>query len=101
MTTFDGFVDVYDKKTGIKQRVPEHWLDNPVLSKPFRKTPLATAHDQVQVPEGDPSDAWTNAQLTQYAADQDIDLGGATVKADILTAITTHHETPPGGENQE
>lgn len=99
MTTFDGFVDVYDKNTGIKQRVPEHFMDNPVLSKPFRKTPLAEARDDVAVPEGDPSEAWTNAQLTQYAADQGIDLGGATVKADILTAIT-HHESPSGGEEE-
>lgn len=33
------FVDVYDKTTGRKHRVPEHFLDNPVLSRPFRKTP--------------------------------------------------------------
>lgn len=34
------YVAVYDKSTGRKHRVPEHWLDNPVLSKNLRKTPL-------------------------------------------------------------
>lgn len=35
----DGFVDVYSKATGVKHRVPPHYLDNPRLMKPFRKTP--------------------------------------------------------------
>ena len=35
------FVDVYDRKTGIKQTIPTEWLDHPVLGLPFRKTPLS------------------------------------------------------------
>lgn len=35
------WVEVYDKTTGRKQEVPAHYLDSPVLSKPFRKTPLS------------------------------------------------------------
>ena len=27
----DRFIDVYNPDTGIKQRVPEHFLDDPVL----------------------------------------------------------------------
>jgi hypothetical protein len=38
-------------------------------------------------PEGEPSDSWTVAQLTDYAKREEIDLGGATRKADILSAI--------------
>jgi hypothetical protein len=37
------FVDVYSRATGRKHRVPAHYLDNPVLSQQFRKTPKASA----------------------------------------------------------
>jgi hypothetical protein len=37
------FVDVYSRATGKKHRVPAHYLDNPVLSRPFRRTPKASA----------------------------------------------------------
>lgn len=40
------FVDVYDKKTGKKQKVPPHYLDNPVLMRPFSRTPKSKAADQ-------------------------------------------------------
>ncbi|MBF6315043.1 hypothetical protein [Nocardia farcinica] len=36
---------------------------------------------------GEPSEAWTIAQLQAYADARDIDLGDATKKADILAAI--------------
>ncbi|GAW54745.1 hypothetical protein [Nocardioides sp. PD653] len=39
----DGFVDVYSTATGKKHRVPAHFMTNPRLSRPFRKTPKATA----------------------------------------------------------
>lgn len=35
-----------------------------------------------------PSEAWTVKRLRSYADTHDIDLGGASVKADILTAVT-------------
>ncbi|MDO5500319.1 MAG: hypothetical protein Q4F67_11650 [Propionibacteriaceae bacterium] len=34
-----------------------------------------------------PSESWTVAQIKQYADDRGIDLGGATVKADMLAVI--------------
>ena len=34
------FVAAFDKSTGRKHSVPEHWLDHPVLGKGLRKTPL-------------------------------------------------------------
>lgn len=37
------FVNVYSRATGLKHRVPAHWMDHPTLSKPFRKTPKQTA----------------------------------------------------------
>ena len=39
----DGFVDVYATATGKKHRVPAHFMTHPTLSRPFRKTPKATA----------------------------------------------------------
>ena len=39
----DGFVEAYSKKTGQKQVIPEHWLDDPVLGKDFELTPSAKA----------------------------------------------------------
>ncbi|WGX98725.1 hypothetical protein [Nocardioides sp. L-11A] len=47
----DGFVEVYAKSTGRKQRVPEHWLDHPVLSRDFEKTPSARAAEQAPAPK--------------------------------------------------
>lgn len=44
-----------------------------------------------------PSEAWTVDQLRGYAAEHSIDLGGASVKADILAAVTAPRvdETDP------
>lgn len=39
-------VRAYRKDTGEKVWIPEHFLDHPVLSKPFRKTPTQKARDQ-------------------------------------------------------
>lgn len=38
-------------------------------------------------PEGDPTDKWTVDQLKAYATAKEIDLKGATAKADILLAV--------------
>ena len=40
------FVYVYAKATGKKHKVPEHYLDNPVLMRPFSKTPKSRAAEQ-------------------------------------------------------
>lgn len=39
------------------------------------------------MPEQVPNDDWTVPHLREYAKAHDIDLGGATKKADILKAI--------------
>lgn len=59
-------------------------ITNPaVWAEPAAETETA---DQM-VPEGDPSDAWTVAQLKAYAAANGVGVGEATKKADILAAI--------------
>jgi hypothetical protein len=49
----------------------------------------------VPVPDGAPTDAWTVAQLRTFAKAHDVDLGGATLKADILAALA-----PADGEQK-
>lgn len=38
-------------------------------------------------PVGDPDESWTLAQLNAYANQNNVDLGGATRKADVLDAL--------------
>lgn len=77
----DGFVDVYSKKTGKKHRVPAHFMDNPRLAAPFRKTPKQNA-------------AETRA------------LGSATPATDVVTTPledtteNTTTETPAAGDKE-
>lgn len=47
----------------------------------YRTAKTAAADD------GTPSESWTATKLKAYAAENDIDLAGATRKADILDAI--------------
>lgn len=94
------FVDAFSTTTGRPHRVPEHFIDDPILGRDLTLTPP----DNAQLDEAPPTEKWTIAQLTEYAAAHDIDLGGATVKADILTAVTTPTSTtgtPATGEGQE
>ncbi|MFJ1461832.1 hypothetical protein [Nocardia sp. N2S4-5] len=50
--------------------------------------------DDSAPPAGDPSEAWTVAELKAWAADPEhpVDLGEATKKADILAVITESRE---------
>lgn len=47
----------------------------------------AEAADVVEIPDGDPSTAWKIDQLKAYAARNDIDLGEAKKKDEILSAL--------------
>lgn len=40
------FVDVYDKTTGRKHTVPEHFVGHPVLGKNIAKTPRSAAAEK-------------------------------------------------------
>lgn len=44
--------------------------------------------EQVEAEKGEPSDDWTVDELKAYAEEHDIDLAGATKKADVLKAVT-------------
>ena len=38
-------INVYRVRDGVKVEVPAHWMDNPHLSKHFRKTPKTKASE--------------------------------------------------------
>lgn len=46
-------IEAYRKDTGEKVRIPEHWLDDPILGKPFRKTPTQRARENQGGPAAD------------------------------------------------
>jgi len=41
----------------------------------------------VTIPDGDPAESWKGDELKAYAAAHEIDLKGATTKADMVAAI--------------
>lgn len=98
----DGFVEAYAKSTGVKQVIPEHWLDHPVLGKDFSLTPSAKAR---QIAADQPSESWTHEQLDAYVTDHGLDLGDAKTKAEKVAAITVAEEAliprGPDGEPLE
>jgi hypothetical protein len=55
---------------------PDVWAEKPEAES-----------DSDELPEGDIDDTWTVKQLKAYAKGQEIDLGDAKTKADILSKI--------------
>ena len=48
----------------------------------------APSEEPAEKPEGTPDGTWKNAEIEDWAADNGVDLGGATKKADMLSAIS-------------
>ena len=87
----DRFVSVYSKATGLKQRIPRAWLDNPVLCGDFEIAPKAEAvEEQRQMPAPPPAP-------DDEVLDQDPDLT-PTPDAD---GTPPFDETPATGDNEE
>ncbi|MCL8026312.1 hypothetical protein [Nocardioides bruguierae] len=63
------FIWVYRKDNGEKQRVPAHWMDHRVLSRPFRKTPKTRAAEQQ--PESTTSSTPTSTDDAPAAGDKE------------------------------
>lgn len=78
--------------------VPGEPPNVPVAEAPAASDPLARleavkqAASEGQLPEGEPDDSWTVPQLQAYAQQNQVDLEGATRKADILAAIDRARE---------
>lgn len=81
----EGFVDVYDVNTGIKQRIPAHFLADPILGRHFKKAPSQRALDGElgQAPTADS----TVLEIRKFAEDAEIDVTGLSRKDDLLDAI--------------
>lgn len=61
----------------------------------YRSAKTAAADD------GSPSESWTATKLKAYAAENDIDLAGATRKADILDAIAAAADPDNDDDGQD
>lgn len=81
----DDFVDVYAVATGRKQRVPRHFVDDPVLGRGIRLTPSQRELDGDLGPR--PTQDSTVPEIEKYAKKAGIDLSGASDKTGKLTAI--------------
>lgn len=91
----DGFVEAYAKSTGLKQEIPQHWLNHPVLGRNFELTPSSRAGEEKGAPDG----TWTRAQLDQHAAELGLDPAGLPNKAAVLEAITAAAEADRGADD--
>lgn len=83
------FVQAYSKATGRIHSVPEHFIGHPKLGRDLELTPRQAAVDVTGTPDL-PDESWTVVQLRAYAAEQDVDLDGATRKDDVLAAIEAY-----------
>lgn len=114
----DGFVSAYAKSTGLKQRIPRHWIGHPVLGRDFELTPSAAAAIQQEAEVeagGPPSESWTRPALDEHAAALGIDPSGMANKREVLAAIDAavnagtpdpagtppSDETPATGDTEE
>lgn len=79
------FTEAYSLTTGVKQRIPAHWLEDPVLGRDFRKTPTQRELDGELGPR--PSEASTVKEIEKYAEKAGIEIDSSAKKSDQLTAI--------------
>lgn len=73
------FTTVRVKETGVKQEIPNAWLNDPAMMAPFEL--LASDSDN-------PSEKWSKDRLLAHAAANGVDVGSASTKGEILAAIT-------------
>lgn len=65
---------------------PDVWAEAPEKSEDSDELEGGES-EKVELPEGDVTEEWTVKQLKAYAKAEDIDLGDAKTKADILSQI--------------
>lgn len=85
--TDSDFVDVYDGN-GVKlDPVPKSWLGTDLVPEGVTNKAPKSEKDDVVIPDGDASEDWTADQLKAYAKRENIALGSATSKGDIVKVI--------------
>lgn len=85
------FVEVTNTLSGAVERVPEDYLDNPVLGQNLEKTVAQRVADgevEAEVVEQPPTEKDTAADIEAFADKARIDLGDAKTKADKVEVIT-------------
>jgi len=87
MSKLNTYVHVHDKDGvshafGPDDTVPE-WAEKAITNESV----WAEAPESDDLPEGDVTDKWTVKQLQAYAKSEDIDLGDAKTKAEILAVL--------------
>ena len=87
MAKLNTYVHVHDKDGishafGPDDTVPE-WAEKAITNPDV----WAEAPESDELPEGDVTDKWTVKQLQAYAKSEDIDLGDAKTKAEILAVL--------------
>ena len=75
-----------------EQEVPKRWLGTDLLESDWKQVggkSSSSSSDDVEIPEGDPSEEWTHKQLDAYAAAQQppVNVSGISNKADKIAAI--------------
>ncbi len=78
---------------GVKQVIPRHWLDDPVLGAGFRLPASQVSADRVSGRGGDPSSDWTRAELAAHAATRGVEVPERATKAELLDAIAATSAT--------
>jgi len=87
-------VDVVDENDQPLGSFPKAWVGTDLLPAGAKKAGKASSSsEKVEIPEGDPTEDWTNAQLDAFAKAENIDLGGASNTADRLAAIDKSKST--------
>lgn len=81
----DGLVEVFSSSSGRRQRVPAHWVGDPVLGKDFVPTPAQRQLDGDLGPI--PTDADKADDIRAYAEQAGIDTGSARSKVELVAAI--------------
>jgi hypothetical protein len=87
----DGKVEAFDTRTGKKDRVPPHFIGDPIVGRYLQVTPQQEALDAGQVPPAaGPTAAASVEQLRAYAEHVGIDVGDASTVTDLLGVIHNH-----------
>lgn len=88
VTGQEGFAEAYDVRTGVKTRVPRHFIDDPVIGRFLEKTPAQMVHDgDIDEAPATPTAAADPDDLRRFARREGVDVGEASTRDELLEAI--------------
>lgn len=92
------FIDVVDEHDNpLPDPVPKRWLGTDLLPPGVKKasaksTEKTSDPKAVEIPEGEPTEAWTVPQIDKYAEVNEVDLGDVKKKDEKLPLIVAHFQ---------